>query len=253
MINILLNGCNGKMGQVVTQCSKIYENLNIVCGVDRSGEKLNNYPVYKSIDDVKEKIDVIIDFSRPEALKDLIEYSIANKAPVVLCSTGFTPEQLEYINESSKHTSIFRSANMSIGINVLNAVLKRVSPFLYENFDIEIVEKHHNQKVDSPSGTALLLADTIKDSLKDETNYVYGREGIKKREENEIGIHAIRGGNIVGDHEVIFAGGGEVLEFNHKAISRDVFAHGALKAAEFITGKNPGLYNMDHMINLDHI
>lgn len=253
MINILLNGCNGKMGKVITECVKSFKDLSIVAGVDKSGESLSTYPVYTSIDQCNEQIDAIIDFSRPDALNDLMSYSIKKNSPIVLCSTGFSDDQLKYIDDCSKKIAIFRSANMSIGINVLNALLKKASPFLYENFDIEIIEKHHNQKVDAPSGTALLLANSIKDSLNSETEFIYGRDSIKKREKKEIGIHAIRGGNIVGDHEVIFAGSGEVLELTHKAISRDVFAHGALKASQFIVGKSPKLYNMDDMINLNNI
>lgn len=253
MINILLNGCNGKMGKVVTECAKSFKDLSIVAGVDKSGESLSTYPVYTSINKCDKEIDAIIDFSRPDALSDLMNYSMDKNIPIVLCSTGFSQYQLNYIDECSKKIAIFRSANMSIGINVLNALLKKASPFLYENFDIEIIEKHHNQKVDAPSGTALLLANSIKDSLNSETEFIYGRDGIKKREKKEIGIHAIRGGNIVGDHEVIFAGSGEVLELTHKAISRDVFGHGALKASQFIVGKSPKLYNMDDMINLNTI
>ncbi len=253
MIKILLHGCNGKMGRVVSESVKNFHNLIIVAGIDKFGEGSFTYPVFENLTQCDIDHDVIIDFSRAEALDGLLDYAKEKNSALVLCSTGFSEEQLCKINDYSKLVPIFRSANMSIGINVLNSLLKKVSPYLYENFDIEIVEKHHNQKVDSPSGTALLLADSIKDSLKASPTYIYGREGSSKRTKDEIGIHAIRGGNIVGDHEVIFAGAGEVLEFNHKAISREVFAQGALKASEYVAKKLPGLYNMDDMINLDSL
>ena len=169
----------------------------------------------------------------------------------VICSTGYSQEDLDLINEKSKTLPLFKSANMSLGINLINSLLKKVTPLLYGNYDIEIIEKHHNQKLDSPSGTALLLADTIKDSISEETHYVHGRDCHKKREKNEIGVHAVRGGSIVGDHDVIFAGTGEVIELSHKAISRDVFAIGALKACEYMASiKDAGLYNMDDVLGL---
>jgi 4-hydroxy-tetrahydrodipicolinate reductase len=247
MINILMNGCCGKMGSVISALSKNYANLKIVAGVDKFKNQ-TDYPVYSNIFDCKEKIDVILDFSRPESLDNLLDYSKANNIPLVLCTTGFSTEQLDKINEYSKIIPVFRSANMSLGVNIVNNILKKVSALLYENYDIEIVEKHHNQKVDSPSGTALLLANTIKAAIPSETNYVYGREGIGKRTHSDIGIHAVRGGSIVGDHEVIFAGQGEVIEIKHNAISRDVFAVGALKACEFMAGKPSGMYSMDNVL-----
>ena len=253
MIKVLLNGCNGKMGKVVTSSAKSFSDIEIVAGVDKSGEQLDNYPVFQSLKDCTIPVDVVIDFSRADAIYDLINYCKKNNSSIIVCSTGFSEDALNFINDASKEIAIFRSANMSIGINVLSAVLKKVSPYLYNDFDIEIVEKHHNQKVDAPSGTAILLADVIKDSLESEPQYIYGREGSPKRSKGEIGLHAIRGGNIVGDHEVIFAGAGEVLEFTHKAISREVFAQGALKAAMFMKDKKSGLYNMDDMINLNNI
>ena len=170
--------------------------------------------------------------------------------PIVFCTTGYTQEQLSKISSLSTEIPVFHSANMSIGINVVNNILKSISNMLYKDFDIEIIEKHHNQKVDAPSGTALLLANTIKDSIDEETTFVKGRDGLSKRQPNEIGIHAIRGGSIIGDHEVIFAGKGECIEIKHTAISRDVFAIGALKACEYIYGKEKGLYSMDDVVNM---
>jgi 4-hydroxy-tetrahydrodipicolinate reductase len=170
---------------------------------------------------------------------------------VVVATTGHTEDELEMIKNASAKIPVFKTANMSLGINLINSLLRKITPLLYGNYDIEIIEKHHNQKLDSPSGTALLLADTIKDSIKEETYYVYGRDGHKKRDNNEIGIHAVRGGSIVGDHDVIFAGTGEVIELTHKAISRDVFAIGALKACEYMaTVTDAGLYNMDDVLGL---
>lgn len=251
MIRIVLNGCGGKMGKMVTECAKNFKDVEIVAGIDKYGCE-SSYPVFKSAAELNVDYDVLLDFSRADALNDLIALTEKTKKPLVICSTGFSDEQIALINEKSKTLPLFRSGNMSVGINLINALLKKVAPILYGNYDIEIIEKHHNQKVDAPSGTALLLADTIKDSLKDETKYVYGRQGHAKREQNEIGIHAIRGGGIVGDHDVIFAGTGEVIELNHKAISREVFAVGALKACEFMgTVTEPGLYDMDDVINLN--
>lgn len=250
MIKIILNGCSGKMGKMVIASAEQFQNMEIVAGIDKFKAELG-FPIFDTPADVNIEYDVLLDFSRADALNGLLDLTEKTKKPLVICSTGFSKEQLDLIDEKSKTLPLFRSANMSLGINLINSLLKKVAPLLYGNYDIEIVEKHHNQKVDSPSGTAILLADTIKDSLKDETKYVYGREGHHKREQKEIGIHAVRGGGIVGDHDVIFAGTGEVIELSHKAISREVFAVGALKACEFMsTVSEAGLYNMDDVINL---
>lgn len=252
MIKIVLNGCCGKMGKMISECATNFKELEIVAGIDRFSKE-SSYPVYETPKDLDIDYDVLLDFSRADALHGLIELTEKTNKPLVICSTGFSDEDLAFIDEKSKTLPLFRSANMSLGINLINSLLKKVAPLLYGNYDIEIVEKHHNQKVDAPSGTALLLADTIRDSLDEKTKYVYGREGSSKREENEIGIHAIRGGSIVGDHDVIFAGSGEVIELTHKAISREVFAVGALKACEYMASvTKPGLYNMDDVIGLDH-
>jgi 4-hydroxy-tetrahydrodipicolinate reductase len=250
MIKIILNGCSGKMGKMITETAKQFNNLEIIAGIDKYPAKLE-YPIFASTKDVNIDYDVLLDFSRADALNDLLALTEKTKKPLVICSTGFSKENLDLINEKSKSLPLFRSANMSLGINLINSLLKKVAPLLYGNYDIEIIEKHHNQKVDAPSGTAILLADTIKDSLSDETKYVFGRDGNSKREQNEIGIHAVRGGSIVGDHDVIFAGTGEVIELTHKAISREVFAVGALKACEYMsTITNPGLYDMNDVIGL---
>ncbi|GAA0075792.1 4-hydroxy-tetrahydrodipicolinate reductase [Clostridium sp. CTA-5] len=250
MIRIVLNGCSGKMGKVITECATKFKNLEIIAGVDRFPSE-TSYPIYKNTEELNIDYDVLLDFSRADALPGLINLTEKTKKPLVICSTGFSNEDLALIDEKSKTLPLFRSANMSLGINLLNSLLRKVAPLLYGSYDIEIIEKHHNQKVDSPSGTAVLLADTIKESIAEETKFVYGRSGSSKREENEIGIHAIRGGSIVGDHDVIFAGSGEIIELSHKAISREVFAIGALKACEYMgTISDPGLYNMDDVIGI---
>ena len=249
MIRMLLNGCNGKMGKVISDMAKESTTISIVAGVDRNSSNLS-YPCYSSILECEIDIDVILDFSRPDSLDGLCKYSKEKNIPIIFCTTGYSTEQLSIINSLSTEVPVFHSANMSIGVNIVNNILKGISNMLYKDFDIEIIEKHHNQKVDAPSGTALLLANTIKDSIDEETIFTKGRDGLSKRQPNEIGIHAIRGGNIVGDHEVIFAGKGECIEIKHTAISRDVFAIGALKACEYIYGKDKGLYSMDDVVNM---
>ena len=250
MIKIVLNGCSGKMGKMITDCASNFKNLEIVAGIDKFPSN-TSYPIFETAQDLNVDYDVLLDFSRAEALQSLLDLIEKNNKPLVICSTGFTKEDLDLIDEKSKSLKLFRSGNMSLGINLICSLLKKVTPLLYGNYDIEIVEKHHNQKVDAPSGTAIMLADAAKESIKDSTKYVYGREGNCKREENEIGIHAVRGGGIIGDHEVIFAGTGEVIELTHKAISREVFAVGALKACEYMaTVTKPGLYDMNDVIEL---
>ncbi|MEQ8156872.1 MAG: 4-hydroxy-tetrahydrodipicolinate reductase [Clostridiaceae bacterium] len=253
MIKILLHGCSGRMGKVISSCADNFPNLEIIGGVDKYKAPELKYTIFSSLDECTAEYDVLLDFSSAAALEGLLEFSKKNKKPLVICSTGFDSDALKLIDETSKEIPVFRSANMSIGINLINNVLRKITPFLYENYDIEVVEKHHNQKLDSPSGTAVLLADTIKNSIKEETHYVHGRDGLAKRKHNEIGIHAVRGGGIVGDHEVIFAGSGEVIELTHKAISREVFAVGALKASEYMAAiTSPSLYNMDDVLNLKY-
>lgn len=249
MVKVLMVGCSGKMGRMITETAKKFNGAEIVAGVDMFKDASIPYPIFDSILDVNVDFDVVIDFSRPETLDSLITYSKNNIKPLVLCSTGYSEDQLKAIKTLSETVPVFKSWNMSLGINLINNVLKKVSAMLFENYDIEIIEKHHNQKVDAPSGTALLLGDTIRDAIKEETVYVNGREGIKKREHKEIGVHAIRGGTIVGEHSVIFAGEGEVIEFKHSALSREVFAAGALKAAIFMKDKTTaGMYNMDDVL-----
>lgn len=252
MIKVVLNGCCGKMGTTISNLTAKFPNLEIVAGIDKYNNGLTKYPVFDEPSKCNVEYDVLLDFSRPDALKNLVELSKKNNKPLVLCSTGYSDEDLAFINETSKTLPLFRSANMSLGINLVNMVLRKISPILYENFDIEIIEKHHNQKVDAPSGTALLLANAIQDSLPEDTKLVCGRDGVSKRVKNEIGVHAIRGGSIVGDHDVIFAGEQEIIEISHKAMSRDVFAIGALKACEYMAKvSTPGLYSMEDVINIE--
>lgn len=191
MIKIVLNGCSGKMGKMITECSSNFKNLEIVAGIDKFPSD-TSYPIFETAKDLNLDYDVLLDFSRAEALHSLLDLTEKTKKPLVICSTGFTPEDIALINEKSTSLKLFRSGNMSFGINLICSLLKKITPMLYGNYDIEVIEKHHNQKVDAPSGTAIMLADAAKESIKDTTKYVYGREGNSKREENEIGIHADR-------------------------------------------------------------
>jgi len=249
MVEVILHGCNGRMGQMLSELISKDEEMKVVAGIEPSGEAKNDYPVYKSFDELKETADVIIDFSTASAIDSLLSYCEKTHTPLVLCSTGLSEAQLDRVENLAKESAVLVSANMSLGINVLLKLLKNVTKTLYENgFDIEIVEKHHNQKLDAPSGTALALADVMKDEL-DDISYNLDRSKVrKKRERNEIGISAVRGGTIVGEHEVIFAGTDEVIEIKHTAYSRAIFAKGAMSAAKFLSGKSAGKYSMSDVI-----
>ncbi len=250
MPKIIISGCNGKMGQVVTKLCSEKDDMQVVAGFDISGVKLGDYPVYSEPMEYGGKADVIIDFSNAAALDGLLSYCKLKKIPCILCTTGYSPQQLEKIEKVSKDVPLFRSGNMSLGINLLTGLVKKAASVLGENFDVEIVERHHNQKVDSPSGTALMLADAAAQGLPHESEYVYDRHSVRqKRGKNEIGISAVRGGSIVGEHEVIFAGPDEVLEFKHTAYSRNVFANGAVAAAKYMAEiKEPGMYDMNDVL-----
>ena len=250
MTRIIMHGCNGAMGQVISDIVRKDETSEIVAGIDIVDNKENGYPVFTSIDDCNVEADVIIDFASPKATDKLLEYCETTKTPAVLCTTGLSQEQIEKIKETSEKVAIFKSANMSLGITILSKLVQTAAKVLTEaDFDIEIVERHHNQKVDAPSGTALLLADAINDALNNEYNYVYDRSGVReKRKKKDIGISAVRGGTIVGDHEVIFAGQDEVIEFKHTAYSKAVFAKGAVTAAKFLKGKEAGMYDMSDVV-----
>lgn len=251
MIKAIMNGCNGKMGQVISAICKEDPQIEIVAGVDLYDGIKNDYPVFPNISVCDVKADVIIDFSNAKAVDDLLVYSVDKKIPVVLCTTGLSEEQMEQVKAASGQVAVLKSANMSLGINLLMQLLAQAATILAPaGFDMEIVEKHHNQKVDAPSGTALMLADAVNEAAGGGYEYVYDRSGRReKRPEKEIGISAVRGGTIVGDHDVIFAGTDEVITISHRAYSRNVFAKGAVEAAKFLAGKEAGLYDMGSVID----
>lgn len=243
MKKILLTGCGGRMGRVVAELCKTRDDFSVVAGVDPT-LPICDFPVYGKCSEVKEKADVIIDFSFHTAISEILDFAIQHRIPAVIATTGFNEEELARIREAEKVIPIFRSANMSLGVNLICQLAKKAAKFL-PDFDIEIIEKHHNQKVDSPSGTALMIADEISSVLPSESEYVFGRRGIcGKRTKNEIGIHAVRGGTIVGEHEVLFAGGNEIVSITHTAQSREILANGAVCAAAFVIGKKAGSYSM---------
>lgn len=250
MVKVIMHGCNGKMGQMITGLIAADEEIEIVAGIDAYGEIKNSYPVFRSTTECDVEADAVIDFSNSVAIDGLLEFCVAKKIPCVLCTTGLSPEQIEKVNEASKQVAILRSANMSLGINMLLKLLKEATGILAPaGFDIEIVEKHHNQKLDAPSGTALALADSINEELDNSYKYVYDRSQIReKRTRKEIGISAVRGGTIVGDHDVIFAGADEVITFSHRAYSKAVFGKGAIQAAKFLAGKPAGMYDMSDVV-----
>ncbi|MCI8282885.1 MAG: 4-hydroxy-tetrahydrodipicolinate reductase [Lachnospiraceae bacterium] len=250
MTKIIMHGCNGKMGQVITALCKEENDLEIVAGVDISNHITQEYPVFSRIDDCDVEADVIIDFASVKAVDALLAYSVLRKIPVVLCTTGLDSQKEQALEQASKNVAVLKSANMSLGINLLMDVLKKAVHVLASaGFDMEIIEKHHNQKIDAPSGTALALAEVLNEELDHGYTYQFDRtKERKKRDKQEIGIHAVRGGNIVGEHEVIFAGTDEVITFSHTAYSKQVFAKGAIEAAKFLKGKPKGLYHMGDVI-----
>ena len=250
MTKILLTGCNGRMGKVITDLAKADPEVEIAAGIDVAGEPCGAYPVYGSFRDVKEAADVIIDFSSPKAFDRMMDYALEHRIPVVVCTTGLSEEQIRRLEEDSKQIAVLRSANMSLGVNLLLKLVKEAAAKLApEGFDIEIVERHHNQKKDAPSGTALALADSINEGLGGAYEYTFDRsQRLEKRREKEIGISALRGGNIPGTHEVVFAGPDELVEFHHVAYSRSIFGKGALAAAKFLAGKSAKMYTMADVI-----
>lgn len=250
MVKIIMHGCNGKMGQVITGIVAADKDAGIVAGIDIVDNRQNPYPVFTNIDDCNVEADVIIDFASAKAIDKLLDYVETRKIPVVLCTTGLSEEQLARVEEVSKKVAVLKSANMSLGINTLFKVLKSVSPLLAEaGFDIEIVEKHHHFKVDAPSGTALALGDAVNESLPEKYEYKFDRSQDRiPRPKNEIGFSSVRGGTIVGEHDVIFAGEDEVITFSHTAYSKSVFAKGAVEAAKFLKGQPAGHYTMKEVI-----
>lgn len=250
MIRIIMHGCNGKMGQTISGLLAEDREAELVAGVDVYDDGHNPYPVYKNIRECDVEADCVVDFSTAAALDDLLDYCVERKPPCVLCTTGLSGEQLEKVEKASESIAILRSANMSLGINLLLKLLKNAAATLAPaGFDMEILEKHHNLKLDAPSGTALALADSINEELGNEYAYVYDRSARReKRPKKEIGISAVRGGTIVGDHDVIFAGPDEVITFSHRAYSKAVFGKGAVQAAKFLAGKPAGKYDMGDVV-----
>ena len=237
------------MGSVVVNSLSASDDCKIVCGVDAFVENNYNFPTYKDFSNIKDTVDVLIDFSNPALLNSLLDFSIKNKIPAVICTTGYSPEQVERIKSASKKIPVFYSGNMSLGVNLLIELAKQAAKVLKNDFDIEIIEKHHNQKVDAPSGTALMIADGISEELEKEPQYIFDRHTYRrKRSKNEIGIHSVRGGTIVGEHDVIFAGHDEVVTISHQSQSKELFATGAINAAVFIKDKPCGMYNMSQML-----
>ena len=250
MTRIIMHGCNGKMGQVITGICKEDADVEIVAGIDVMDNKDNGYPVFTDIETCDVEADVIVDFAAAVAVDKLLKYAEDKSIPVVLCTTGLSPEQLSKVAMVSEKVAILKSANMSLGINAIMKLLKdAIGVFGPAGYDVEIVEKHHNLKVDAPSGTALALADSINEASNNQYEYIYDRSQTRnKRDKKELGISAVRGGTIVGEHEVIFAGIDEVIEIKHTAYSKSVFAKGAVEAAKFLAGKPAGMYNMSDVI-----
>lgn len=250
MVRAIMHGCNGKMGQTITGICKEDTGIEIVAGIDLYDGVPNDYPVFQTISQCDVKADVIIDFSNAKAVDDLLEYAVERQLPVVLCTTGLSEEQLQKVEATYEKVAILKSANMSLGVNTLLELLKKAAlVFAPAGYDMEIVEKHHNLKLDAPSGTAIALADSMNEALDGKYNYVYDRSQVRQqRDKYEIGISAVRGGNIVGEHEVFFCGQDEVIEFKHTAYSKAVFAKGAVEAAKFLAGKPSGHYDMPDVI-----
>ena len=249
MIKIAVTGACGKMGRVIVNIVKGREDCKIVAGIDILGEQYDDFPVVKSPFDLPEKPDVIIDFSHPSALNDLLSYGKMNNVPLVIATTGYTDEQRAQITAASAQIPVFFTFNMSLGINLLVELAKKATQILGGQFDIEIVEKHHNLKKDAPSGTAIMIAEAINAEMDNKNHFVYDRHNVRKpRDKDEIGMHAIRGGTIVGEHDVIFAGHDEVITLSHSAQSKEVFAVGSVNAAVFLAGKPAGLYAMSDLI-----
>ena len=249
MIKAILVGCCGKMGGNITNCANNDGQIKIVAGVDKINTG-KDYPVFSDFKDINVDADVIIDFSHISLLDGILNYAKQKNMPVVLATTGYSGEQIEKIKEFSKFIPIFFTFNMSIGVNLLCSLAQKASKILGGDFDIEIIEKHHNQKIDAPSGTAIMLANAINKEFGDSLNYEYDRHSKRnKRPKNEIGIHSVRGGTIVGEHDVIFAGRDEVITLSHQALSKEVFAVGALRAAKFLVNKPSGLYDMNNIMD----
>ncbi|MBQ7131601.1 MAG: 4-hydroxy-tetrahydrodipicolinate reductase [Oscillospiraceae bacterium] len=249
MVNIAICGANGKMGRMVYSCALERDDINVVCGVDVNTNTYADFPIYEKPSMINEKVDVIVDYSHPSALSDVLSYALTNGIAVIFATTGYSEQQIAEIKKASEQIPIFFTFNMSLGINLLCALAKKATEVLGNQFDIEIIEKHHNLKIDAPSGTAIMLANAINETLDNRMNYEYDRHSRReKRKSNEIGMHSVRGGTIVGEHEIIFAGKDEVISLKHEAHSKQVFAVGSLNAASFLKGKPAGLYDMSSVV-----
>lgn len=247
--NIMISGACGKMGKVVANSISKRDNCKVVAGIDRNSDLNADIPIFNSVKDINVDCNVIIDFSNPELTEKVLDYAESKKIPIVICTTGFSTAQLDRIYGASKKIPIFFSGNMSLGINLLIELAKKAASILSDSFDIEIIEKHHNQKIDAPSGTALMIADAVRDVCSEKMEYIYDRHNDRKvRSNNEIGIHSVRGGTIVGEHEIIFAGNNEVVTISHSAQSKEIFAVGAINAALYLLKMPAGLYNMSNLL-----
>ena len=250
MTRMILCGCNGKMGRMLTQCIAARDDCEVVAGFDINTASTAGYPVFATPENCSVDADVVIDFSRPESLPGVLAFAKAKRIPAVICTTGLSDEDKALLQKAADSIPVFFSANMSIGVSLLAELARKAAAVLGEDFDVEILEKHHNQKVDAPSGTALMLADAVKDGLSYEPTYVYERHSTReKRDKHEIGISALRGGTIVGEHDVMFCGRDEVITLSHHAASKELFAVGAINAALFLQGKPAGLYNMRDFVS----
>ena len=250
MIDVLITGIGGKMGEAVRTILENDNKARVVCGVDLHAPENCKVPVYKSFAEIKEKVDVIVDFSSPAVVTEELEWAVKNKVPAVLAATGYTADDIEYIDGCSEKIAIFRTANFSLGVNLLVKLVNQAAKTLGENFDIEIIERHHNKKADAPSGTALMLADSANKAFGNSKQLLNGRSGIVGKRGSEIGIHAVRGGTIVGEHEVCFAGDDEIITLCHSARSKRVFAAGAVKAAKWLAGKKCGKYDINDVLDI---
>lgn len=251
MTRIIMHGCNGRMGQMITSLAAEDKDIEIVAGIDISDHISNPYPVFSKLSECDVEADVVVDFASVKVIEELLDVCVEKNLPVVVCTTGLSEEQVQKVHETSKHIPVLRSANMSLGINVIQDVLTKISELLSTSgFDIEIVEKHHKMKKDAPSGTALALADSVNAGLTKKKDYIYDRsDRLEARGDNELGISAVRGGTIVGEHEVIFAGTDEVITIKHTAYSRAIFGKGALSAAKFLATAKPGMYDMNAVVS----
>lgn len=250
MIRVIMHGCNGRMGQTITNILKNDGDAKIVAGIDRFTGVKNDYPVFASLSECEIEADVVIDFANASAVDGLLDYCVEKNLPVVLCTTGLTDEQLDHVKKAGEKIAILRSGNMSLGVNTLQKLIAEAARILAPaGFDVEIVEKHHNKKLDAPSGTAVMLADSVNEAMDGAYHYVYDRSQVRQeRDSREIGISSVRGGSIVGDHDVIFAGTDEVITISHRAYSRAIFGNGAVSAAKFLAGKPAGCYSMSDVI-----